>query len=40
MFRQIKTIVTTHRDTLLQDAMGVVSLVILLVAGLHLPGLI
>ncbi|WP_417676150.1 hypothetical protein [Pseudodonghicola sp.] len=40
MLRQIKTVVSTHRNTLLQDAMGVISLVIMLVAGLHLPGLI
>ncbi|WP_268246044.1 hypothetical protein [Pseudodonghicola xiamenensis] len=40
MIRQIKTVVSTHRDTLLQDAMGVVSLIVLLVAALHLPALV
>ncbi|MDK3020369.1 hypothetical protein [Pseudodonghicola flavimaris] len=40
MLNQIKTAMTTNRDTLLQDALGVVSLVVMLVAALHLPGLI
>ena len=40
MMIQIKTTFEQSRDTLLQDAAGVVALAIMLVVGLHLPGLI
>ncbi|MGD9863214.1 MAG: hypothetical protein AB7S99_08380 [Pseudodonghicola sp.] len=40
MLTQIKTAVSANRETLLQDAMGVLALVVMLVVGLHLPGLI
>lgn len=40
MLTQIKTAVSAHRDTLLQDAMGALALVVMLVVALHLPGLI
>ena len=40
MMTQIKTTFLQSRETLLQDAVGVVALAIMLVVGLHLPGLI
>lgn len=40
MFRQIKTALDQSRDTLLQDAIGAASLVVMLVVALHLPGMI
>ena len=40
MLTQIKTALSSNRDTLLQDAFGVMALAVMLVAALHLPGLI
>lgn len=40
MMTQIRTAFNQSRDTLLQDAIGVAALAIMLVVGLHLPGLI
>lgn len=40
MFRQIKAAMDQSRDTLLQDAIGAASLVVMLVVALHLPGMI
>jgi len=39
MLRQIKTALTRSQDTLLQDAVGAASLVVILVVALHVPGL-
>ncbi|WP_281289544.1 hypothetical protein [Puniceibacterium confluentis] len=38
MFDQIKTAAQRSRDTLLTDAIGAISLIVMLVTGLHLPG--
>jgi hypothetical protein len=40
MAQQIKSIIIQSRDTLVSDALGVVALMVLLFAGLALPGLI
>lgn len=40
MLSQIKTTLTTNRDTLLTDAVGVAALMVMLIVGLHLPGLV
>lgn len=40
MLTQIKTALDRSRDTLLQDAAGAAALVVMLVASLHLPGLV
>ncbi len=40
MITQLKTSFYRAQSTLLQDAMGVVALMVILVVGLHLPGLI
>ena len=40
MIYQIRQTLKRSRDTLLQDAIGAASLMVLLVAGLHLPALI
>ena len=40
MFTEMKTVLTRSSDTLLQDAIGAASLVVMLLVGLHLPGLI
>ncbi|MFS4583240.1 hypothetical protein [Phaeobacter sp. C3_T13_0] len=40
MITQIKTTVQNAQSTLLQDALGAAALVVMLVAGLHLPGLL
>ncbi|AHD09716.1 hypothetical protein VWZ88_11490 [Phaeobacter sp. JH20_36] len=40
MMTQIKTTVQNAQSTLLQDAIGAAALVVMLVAGLHLPGLL
>ena len=40
MLTQIKTILERSEDTILQDAIGAVALMVMLVAGLHLPGLV
>ena len=39
MLTQIKTALHRSQDTLIQDALGAVSLVVILVVALHLPGL-
>ena len=39
MITQIKTTIRNAHTTLLQDAIGAASLMVMLVAGLHLPGL-
>ena len=40
MIRQIKTVAARSADTLLQDAIGAAALMVMLVVGLHLPGLV
>lgn len=40
MLEQIKSTVRNSADTLAADAAGAVSLVVLLVGALHLPGLL
>ena len=40
MTEEIKSVISRSRDTIVADAVGVVSLVVILVAGLALPGLI
>ena len=37
MLTQIKTVITRSHSTILQDAVGVVSLVVMLMVALHLP---
>ncbi|MGR3759289.1 hypothetical protein ACUXV3_04055 [Roseobacteraceae bacterium NS-SX3] len=39
MLAQIKTTLHNAQPTLLQDAIGAASLMVMLVAALHLPGL-
>lgn len=39
MLTQIKTALHRSQDTLIQDALGAVSLVVILMVALHLPGL-
>ncbi len=39
MAQEIRTVIERSRDTLVSDAIGVLSLVVMLVAGLSLPGL-
>ncbi|GAB5436951.1 hypothetical protein TRM7615_03276 [Falsiruegeria mediterranea M17] len=39
MLSQIKTALTRSQNTLLQDAAGAASLVVMLVVALHLPNL-
>ena len=40
MFSDLKAIIARAEPTLLQDALGAVALMVMLVAGLHLPGLV
>jgi len=40
MLSQIKTTLTDSHATLLQDAVGAAALTVMLIVGLHLPGLI
>ncbi|WP_280637736.1 hypothetical protein [Shimia sp. R9_3] len=40
MMQQIKSVVRSSGDTLLQDAVGGVALVIMLVLALHVPGFV
>ncbi|WP_268968965.1 hypothetical protein [Tritonibacter aquimaris] len=40
MIAQLKQTVENTQGTLLQDAIGAAALVVMLVAALHLPGLI
>jgi len=40
MAKEIRTVLTRSRDTILSDAIGVAALMILLIVGLALPGLV
>ncbi len=40
MVTQFKSVLRNSQSNLLQDAIGVASLVVMLVVGLHLPGLV
>ncbi|WP_303048849.1 hypothetical protein [Phaeobacter sp. HF9A] len=40
MATQLKSVLRNSQSTLLQDAAGAASLVVMLVVALHLPGLI
>ncbi|WP_268874352.1 hypothetical protein [Tropicimonas marinistellae] len=40
MFTEFKALIVRSEATLLEDAIGVASLMVILVAGLHLPSLI
>lgn len=40
MIAQIKTTIENAHSTLVQDAVGAAALMVMLVAGLHLPGLL
>ncbi|TCP26080.1 hypothetical protein [Rhodovulum adriaticum] len=40
MLRELKSALTRCQATLWQDALGATSLMVLLIAGLHLPALI
>jgi len=40
MIAQIKTTLQSSQSTLLQDAIGAASLVVMLIVALHLPGLV
>lgn len=39
MLSQIKTALNASRDTLLQDAIGAASIVVMLLVALHIPGM-
>jgi hypothetical protein len=39
-YQTLKAIATRSQDTLVEDAAGAAALVVMLVAGLHLPGLV
>jgi hypothetical protein len=39
MMDQIRTVLYRSQETLLQDVVGVIALVVMLLVGLHLPGL-
>ena len=39
MFTQIKTVIRNSQSTLLQDAIGAASLVVMMIVALHIPGL-
>ncbi|SLN70913.1 hypothetical protein [Ruegeria meonggei] len=38
MLTQIKTAISRSQSTIVQDAVGAVSLVVMLVVALHMPG--
>ena len=40
MLNQIKDVLHRSRETIWQDAIGAVALMVLLLAGLHLPGVV
>lgn len=40
MFIELKALLSRTEATLVQDALGVAALVVILVAGLHLPGIV
>ncbi len=39
MLHQVKDVIRRSDETLFQDVVGALSLVVMLVVGLHLPGL-
>ncbi|WP_282960701.1 hypothetical protein [Actibacterium sp. MT2.3-13A] len=39
MLTELKSVIERSSATLLQDALGVMALMVMLLAGLHLPGL-
>jgi len=39
MLNDLKSVIDRNLPTLLSDALGVVALVVMLLVGLHLPGL-
>ncbi|MFV0515435.1 MAG: hypothetical protein ACK5MY_17630 [Jhaorihella sp.] len=39
MFAQIVTVLNRSRTTLLEDAAGMAALMVMLLVGLHLPGI-
>jgi len=39
MLNELKSVIDRSSATLLQDALGVTALMVMLVVGLHLPGL-
>lgn len=38
MFSQIKAVLQRNQDTIWQDAIGAVSLMVILIGGLYIPG--
>jgi len=40
MVTQLKTALRNAQSTLLQDTLGAAALVVMLIVGLHLPGLV
>ncbi|MEH7826676.1 hypothetical protein [Gemmobacter denitrificans] len=40
MLKEVKAIITRSSATLVEDVLGTVSLFVLLIAGLHLPGIV
>ena len=40
MMKEIRSVVERSRDTIAADALGVASLMVMLIVGLSLPGLI
>lgn len=40
MLKEVKDVFARSSATLIEDALGVLSLFVLLIAGLHLPGLV
>jgi hypothetical protein len=38
MFSQIRAVLQRSQDTIWQDAVGAVSLMVILIGGLHIPG--
>ncbi|MEX5728912.1 hypothetical protein Ga0609869_002265 [Rhodovulum iodosum] len=40
MLTELKTVIARSQATLLQDAAGAAALMVMLVVGLHLPGLV
>lgn len=40
MAKEIKTVITRSSDTIVADALGVASLIVMLFVGLSLPGMV
>jgi len=40
MFSDLKSVLLRSRETLIEDAAGALALMVMLVVGLHLPGLV